>query len=213
MKPFPIRSATPAPQAATRLAGLLRWALALVLAVLVAGCDLFYAVIGARDLEGLAYVSVEIADLRDRSEIEWSEPRPSRTLVMVTFKSPVDLRGYAHRYSSTISPDAWFCSEDWQGPTKQLATNPLADDMGEIIYPDEDEELNTKPPYIYRMCIFSEFHNQDWVGLSPTSLQEQPGDVCFDVSGGNMLSRRYESNIMVVPRQEILDAFARAGLL
>jgi hypothetical protein len=168
--------------------------------------------------------SVEIVDLRSRTEIDWlgKEQRPAKALIMATFSADVDLREYARRYGLHLFFNASVCQEGLLDQSKQIAGFGVYDDFGEIdassTSPDRSPTLDNSSTHLYHAYFGVMFKRPPGFvirGPDPAflyDLQAHPEDVCVQFGGGVMwFGLKFISNTIVIPKEDIAEAIAQSS--
>jgi len=165
--------------------------------------------------------------VRDFVNIDLSLPKVrdhTGGFYIVRMSAPLDLAVLVERYASTNHTDSYFC----ETPQIQLMLAPfrLYQDgvaMSDMYHlkPDANRIASDRDvPHSYQIVLLDSWQS-NWA--IPTSmqtgnqkfyskhdLQREPKDVCFQVSGNNLLVTRYRSNVIRVPAEMFTAAFSRA---
>jgi hypothetical protein len=177
------------------------------------------ALLGGPDLRDVKLSRVEIVDLKDRADVVWlsNDQRPSRTLVMVSFTTDVDLLNYVRRYEYNIGTVVSLCNEETIDRSQELQRDPYVyDSAGQIdAYRKDDSSGRGAQSTAGIYHLFLDARPIALAGRSDIfayDLQLSPKDVCFQLRGGNMLGSKFVSNTAIVPKDMLVDAFSRADV-
>lgn len=174
------------------------------------------AVVGSGDLHDLKLVSIERTNLKDHPEIEWlgEEPRPSKPLVAVNFSTGTNLDQLVRDYEYNIFGLASACNNGRFDKTETLQIERyIYDYFGRVTSKKVRESSSSYVSFTYTFYI-----NARSVSLAgdPNAFQYDlmngHQDICVEIHGGNMLGRSFESNTLVIRRDELAKAFEAASI-
>lgn len=171
----------------------------------------------------LAFSRAELVDWRDRDEL----PEPERgkkfvrPLLKVDFVSSTNLAQFLIDRGAHGSFKAWFCDMRLGWTLVGLPT--VGKDtlgLSGVFWRGEDVTLPfeiavriaaTPKPITY-YAFLDVVRRPTLPSIPPRQsydLQQEPRDICFVVSGGNMAGLGYQSNIVVLPKEAIEAALRK----
>ena len=191
--------------------------LALLIVPLLAGC------VAYNTPDDLAFSRAELVDWQDRDELPEPErgEKFARPLLKVDFVSSTNLAQFLMDRGAHGSFTAWFCDTRLGWTLVGLPTvgkDPLG--LSGVFWRGEDVTVpfeiagriaaTPKPINYY---AFLDVVRRPRLPSSPPrqpyDLQQNPRDICFVVSGGNMAGLGYQSNIVVIPKEAIEAALRK----
>lgn len=188
------------------------------------------ALIGGPNLHDLELTSVEVVDLKsradfpspgdsrsfkDRIDFPWlgDDLRPSKALLMVGFATDGNLRDYARRYEYTVHTTASLCNSRVAtiDRSKELQyRSGVFDDAGVVDFHPPESAIQKDGRSTRNYHLYIDVRSVLLAGQETFQydLQAKPEDLCFMVSGGNMLGNTFTSNIVRIPKDVLSDAIS-----
>jgi hypothetical protein len=159
----------------------------------------------------LKFVSVDAVELRNASEIPkyGDKETKSEPLLRVRFSSEADFARVC-RNELSLYNEKWLCDG---GP------NNLREEVrfySEVCWSDHcSPEISCGPkfrsPATQLYEIYLQVRQEQEYSFQAYDLRNNPQDVCFRLSGGDEIGRHFQSNFVIIPKQEITRALAESS--
>ena len=188
-----------------------RIALLLCLGLQVAACTQLGFVF-VDDTKLLHVDVLQPAQIPDRDKF-WKYKAP---LIRVEFSSMTDIQNVANTGNYGVGTRVSICNGQSIDRTRILDGYPhVFDKFGSVYTYDKRKTSRTQDnqsgPIIYHIYIAP--RQSGIKGWYSYDLVHTPSDVCFFIGGvGEIIPTHFSSNIVVIPKQMLIDAFERAGL-
>lgn len=144
----------------------------------------------------LTKVSVGSTSMREGSTVR---------LLKIEISTPTDLRELARRSEFNIGGDGYLCDS----PSRWIGGGYLYE-HGEPVTPYGSDRPPVEGSHVYTMTLpLSRLEVREGPLASPAvDLQQHPSDVCISINGGNMVGRKFQSNVMRIPKEVITGVIA-----
>ena len=182
------------------------------LCVLLSGCGTLFA----PSVSDLKFDSVSVVNLIDKANVIWvSGNSPSLDLLEIKFNSKNNLLLIARDHSFYLSSNVFYCSD---GPEKYKFFGGFGALLGIYFSDGEVSEYKASDAgyfispinniYEYKIYIrIKRDYDKSFVQSAPPvyDLHNPSDDLCVNIHGVNMIGTYFDSNVITIPKQTILE--------